>query len=205
MNKLILVGSGGFAKELYQYLQSTDNEILGYIDRQRSEFYDLSYLGDEESLDQSFFKEASFLLGIGQVELRASIIAKLKARGASFFSFIHPSAIIAKDALFGEGVVLCPHTMLNAGAKLQDFVLLNIYASVAHDCVVGENSILCPYATLNGRAKTGKNCFLGTRASLLPNARLGNNCVLSAGVMLSKSYKDDQLIFSLRTLKVKSK
>ncbi|NDJ26732.1 transferase [Campylobacter sp. MIT 12-8780] len=205
MNKLILVGSGGFAKELYQYLQNTDHEILGYIDKQKSAFYELSYLGDEESIHQSFFKEASFLLGIGQVELRASIIAKLKARGANFFSFIHSSAIVASDALLGEGVVLCPNSMLNAGAQLEDFVLLNIYASVAHDCVVGENSILCPYATLNGEAKTGKNCFLGTGASLLPKARLGNNCVLSAGVMLSKSYKDNQLIFNLRTLKVKTK
>lgn len=205
MSKLILVGSGGFAKELYQYLQNTNHEILGYIDKQEKDFYGLSYLGDEESIHQSFFKKASFLLCIGQVELRLKIINKLKVRKANFFSFIHPSVIIAKDALLGEGIVLCPHVMVNASARLEDFVLLNIYSSVAHDCVVGENSILCPYVTLNGGAKIGKNCFLATRASLLPEAELGNNCILSAGVLLSKKYKDNQLILNLRKLKVKVK
>lgn len=56
--KLVIVGAGGFAKEIYHYLSDIKGvEILGFLDKEKSDFYDLKYLGSEENLDINLIKE----------------------------------------------------------------------------------------------------------------------------------------------------
>lgn len=193
-HNIIIVGAGGLAKELYQYLQDSDINILGFIDKEPKTFYGLPYLGTETDFDDNLITQASFLLGIGDMNLRIKIIPILQTRKVNFYTFIHKSAIIAKNAIIGQGCVLCPHTMINANAKLDDFVLCNIYSSVAHDCSVGENSVLCPYTTLNGNVSIGKNCFLATRVTCLPKSSLGDNCKIGATTTIRKKHPPHSFI-----------
>lgn len=193
---VIIVGSGGFAKELYQYLQDSDVKLLGFIDKEPKPFYQLSYLGTEENFDDNLISQAKFLLGVGDMALRIKIISTLKKRKVNFYTFIHQSAIVAKDAIIGQGCVLCPHTTINANTRLDDFVLCNIYSSIAHDCFVGENSVLCPYVTLNGNVTIGKNCFLATRATCLPKSSLGDNSKIGAVAVISKKHPENSLIMA---------
>ncbi|MCW1360739.1 NeuD/PglB/VioB family sugar acetyltransferase [Campylobacter sp. CCS1377] len=205
MKKLIIVGSGGFAKEIYSYLQGENCEILGYIDIKENEFYNLAYLGNEDNFDDKFIFQAEFIIAIGQIKIRNTIIKKLSLKSCSFFTFIHPSAFVAKDAKIGKGSIICPFAFVGANSLMGEFVICNIYSSIAHDCQVGNGSILSPYATLNGNAKIGKNCFVSTRSSILSNVILADDCTVSAHTVLSKSYEEKQLIFSKTLIKTRKK
>nr|EIM4033849.1 hypothetical protein [Campylobacter jejuni] len=45
-------------------------EIIGYIDIQENNFFDLKYLGNEDNFDKKLIQKASFALGVGQINLR---------------------------------------------------------------------------------------------------------------------------------------
>ncbi|MCW1671511.1 hypothetical protein OLR66_02700 [Campylobacter jejuni] len=47
MKNVIIIGAGGFTRELYSYLKDANYEIIGYIDIQENNFFDLKYLGNE--------------------------------------------------------------------------------------------------------------------------------------------------------------
>ncbi|EOH1376806.1 transferase [Campylobacter coli] len=179
MKNVIIIGTGGFARELYSYLKDANYEIIGYIDIQENNFFDLKYLGNEDNFDKKFIQKASFALGVGQINLRKKILVKLSKKSCNFITFIHPQSFVSKEAKIGQGVIVCPFVTINANSNIGDFVLCNIYSSIAHDCKVGEGSILSPYATLNGNSSIGKNCFLATRVSLLPCVNLEDNCIVS--------------------------
>lgn len=47
MKNVIIIGAGGFTRELYSYLKDANYEIIGYIDIQENNFFDLKYLGND--------------------------------------------------------------------------------------------------------------------------------------------------------------
>ncbi|EIT3196147.1 transferase [Campylobacter coli] len=157
MKNVIIIGAGGFARELYSYLKDANYEIIGYIDIQENNFFDLKYLGNEDNFDKKLIQKASFALGVGQINLRKKILVKLskKKKSCNFITFIHPQSFVSKEAKIGQGVIVCPFATINANSNIGDFVLCNIYSSI------------------------GKNCFLATRVSLLPCVNLEDNCIVS--------------------------
>ncbi len=59
MKNVIIIGAGGFARELYSYLKDANYEIIGYIDIQENNFFDLKYLGNEDNFDKKLIQKAS--------------------------------------------------------------------------------------------------------------------------------------------------
>lgn len=204
MKQLIIVGSGGLAKELYGYISQDISkgflqnlEIKGFLDSSRSIFESSGinsvYLGSET--EYSVNAEDVFLVAIGTPLIREKIFKKMQGMGVEFFSYVHSTSFVDESAKLGKGVIICPFSMVNGQAEIGDFTLMNIYSSVAHDSKVGKNSILSPYSTLNGEVIAGKGLFMGTRATILPKVCIGNDCTLSAGVVVSKSMPDNSLAY----------
>ncbi|EAH5900978.1 transferase [Campylobacter coli] len=52
MKNVIIIGTGSFTRELYSYLKDANYEIIGYIDIQENNFFDLKYLGNEDNFDK---------------------------------------------------------------------------------------------------------------------------------------------------------
>lgn len=199
VRNIIVIGAGGFAKELYGYIQSDiskgylkKTKIKGFLDAS-CESFDRSnipstYLGKEESYD--IVEGDEFLLAVGKIEVRERVINILAKRKANFFTYIHSSVIVDKTAEIGEGVVICPFCMVNANAKVGSYVLMNMYSSIAHDSVLGQSSVLSPYSTINGNVTTGRKLFMGTSSVILLGIKVGDSCVVSAGTVISKDMQD---------------
>lgn len=204
---IIIVGSGGFAKEVYSYIKYDlekgfleNVRIKGFVDR-NSHSFTLSgipeeYLGDESSCQISTTDYFVVALGFKRNNIRKNIIGILQSRGAKFFSYVHSGSFVSISSVVEEGVIICPNCMIIGGAVIKKHAILNIYSSVAHDCLLGEYSILSPYATLNGGVKTGCELFMGTKAVVLGGLIIGDRCQISAGVVLTKNTGDDVIVFN---------
>ena len=203
MKNIIIVGAGGFAKELYNYI-ITDIEkkvlnnylIKGFLDVNEEAFINMKvdsiYLGDENSYQIGNNDE--FIVAIGNIKLREKIIKKLKNLNAKFFTYIHNSVIVANNAIIGEGVIVCPNSIIQANAVVMDYCVINIFSSIGHDSKIGENSILSPYCTLNGNVSTGCNLFMGTRSTILLGIKVGNSCTISAHTALKNDISDGIIV-----------
>jgi sugar O-acyltransferase (sialic acid O-acetyltransferase NeuD family) len=203
MKQIIIACAGGFGWELSEYLRkdiqcgslsgySLKGVIDDYTESSARSPIQLPYLGTIS--DYIPKPEEYIVLAIGSPPSRRAIQGRLKNVGSHFISYIHSSCYVASDAKIGEGVIVCPNCIINSGAVLEDFSVVNVFGSVGHGAHIGEFSVLSPYAALNGDAWVGADCFLGTRATVFPRVSLGDKCVVDSHSYVRASVGDSKIV-----------
>lgn len=201
--KLILVGAGGFGREVLAWSKNAFPEIgispvSGFLDDNPDALagfnIGIPYFGaisDYEPQTNDFF-----LLGIASPIVKKKVTAILKIKKAKFVSLIHPTAIVAASALIGDGVIICPFALVSADVQIGDFVTINAMSSVGHDSKVGAFSTLSGHVDITGQVVVGENVFFGTGAKLLPRISIGNEAVIGAGCTVVRSVRANTTVYT---------
>lgn len=185
-SRLVLVGGGGFTEEIAEYLlygagAKRSPRVLGVVDdftKEPVSVGSLPFLG--RIVDVAPNDDLGFVVCPGVPRFRREYTHMIREHGGRLATVIHSSAIIASNAKIGDGSVICPYAIVNAGATIGCCAVLNVHTSVAHGAAVGEFSVLCPYAAVNGWARVGADCFLATRATIHPKVIVGDRCTVDA-------------------------
>lgn len=82
---------------------------------------------------------------------------------------IHPSALVAADAVLGREVAIGPHCVVESGATIGDRVVLMHGCYVGHRVAIGEDSYCYPRVILR------EDCVLGARCTLHPGVVVGSD------------------------------
>ena len=198
MLDLLIVGAGGFARELHTWVPDVFPDdayrFKGFLgaDDGRSK---ITVLADPcDYLPQS---EDRFILAIGNLSVRRKVAQSIEEKGGQFIDFIHPTSIIAPTARVGRGAVIYPFSIVSNAAELGAFVHLSVYASVGHDAQTGENCYLAPYATMNGESFIGDDVLLGSHATILSGVRVGSRTNVSANSSVVRDAPDDATVFGV--------
>ena len=197
MKSIVIVGAGGFGREVLQYLKDIhgSDPVKGFLDDNLTSV-------EPASLEQRILGRISdyapqpdeeFVLAIGNPGLRLRLANQLTERGARFISVIHPLAYVASSATLGTGCIIAPFAPIGANAVLSDQVVVTFYASVAHDAVVGPASALSPHSVANGGSRLGTASFLGTAAVVNPTCSVGNFAKVAAGSVVYRDVPDRSL------------
>ena len=203
MYDIIIIGAGGFGREVYLWAKDSfpkdQYTIKGFIDdnpRILDNYnIDISIIGN---LDNYKIKNQDrFLFAVGNIDIKKSLIVRLKRRGAKFLTLIHPGAIVANTAKIGEGAIICPFVTISDNVQLNNFVMLNIYSSCGHDAKVGHYCILSPYATLNGFVILEDEVFLGTHSTVIPHKRVGYKSKISANSVVMRDVLPNKIVFGV--------
>jgi sugar O-acyltransferase (sialic acid O-acetyltransferase NeuD family) len=191
---IIIVGAGGFGREVLQYIHDsfeigTTHTVKGFLDDSATSVEPASLnqviLGTTDSYEPA--RNDRLVIAVGKPELRRELACRLAARGAQFLSVIHPLAYVAGTAHLGEGCIVSPFATVGANATLGNHVVLTYYSSVGHDARVGDCSALSPYSVANGGSHLGEAVFLGTHATVNPLKRVGDSARVAAGSIV---YRD---------------
>jgi sugar O-acyltransferase (sialic acid O-acetyltransferase NeuD family) len=154
----------------------------------------------DETAEERFFGDLDRVrpmrvyIGIGDNEARRRIFAKLVAHGVRVASCIGPNTFVARDARLGDGVVLCPGSVVGSGAVIGDNTIVNTLSSVDHGCAVGAHSQLAAGVTLGGGVKIGLNCFLGVKCAVIPDIAIGDDVSVMAGALVVSDVPDGVLV-----------
>jgi sugar O-acyltransferase (sialic acid O-acetyltransferase NeuD family) len=199
----IIIGAGGHAAELMDYIQAVNTEgngsvnVMGLLDDNPAnyahyEFY-APYLGSikEHVIDQS----VTYLIGIANIQYRKTIVQDFLDKGARFISIIHPRAFISKTARVGEGTVIAPYVNVGPKAVIGAFNLLNSRSSIAHDSVLGAFNFISPNVAISGFTNIGKNNLFGVNSATIPGIKIGDNNKISAGMVVDKQVGDNEIVF----------
>ncbi|MDQ3813969.1 MAG: acetyltransferase [Armatimonadota bacterium] len=188
MKRLLIVGAGGFGREVLEWAQDVDGtqrdwEIGGFLDANPAALdgFTCAYctLGDPAAFTPT--ADDRLICAIGDPATKLRVCRDLKNRGGQFITLIHPTAIVSRHCHLGEGVILCPGAIVTTHARLDNFVTLNLYATVGHDAVIGAGCTLSPHVAVSGACTLGEGVFLGSQATVLPGATVGDYAVLGAG------------------------
>jgi sugar O-acyltransferase (sialic acid O-acetyltransferase NeuD family) len=155
--------------------------------------------GDGEMSQADFFSRLPIFgspriyIGVGDNIERRRIFLSLKEAGARVSNCIGRNTFIARDAQLGEGLVICPGSVIGSRARVGNNTIINTLSSVDHDCVLGDHSQVTAGVTLGGTVKVGMNCFFGIKSAVIPEISIGNNVVVMAGAVVTKNLPDDVL------------
>jgi sugar O-acyltransferase (sialic acid O-acetyltransferase NeuD family) len=194
MDEIVVVGAGGFGKEVWAYCQ--DLEAAGRIGRLAGVLDDdhrsVRWAGEEIPVLGTTFDARSgggtrYVIAVGSPHGRRLLADRLAERGAELATIVHPTAWVAPTASLGPGTIVAPFAFVGPEAQLGANVALNIYASVGHDAVLGGQCVLSPYATVNGNVVLEEAVFLGTHATVLARLRVGAEARVAAGAVV---YRD---------------
>ncbi|MDX2359893.1 MAG: acetyltransferase [Crocinitomicaceae bacterium] len=201
---MLVVGAGGFAKELIEVFKEADNlDELVFLDTVSSSvpsfFYGYKILRTLEQAKDYFDTHGNqFCLGLGNPKLRKNICEELEGIGGSLSSAISPSAKIAHfDVNIDSGCTILTQAIIANGCKIGKGCLIYHNAQITHDCTIGDYAELSPGATILGTAVLGNYVQIGANATVLPNVKVGDHAIVGAGAVVTKDVQRGQTVIGI--------
>ncbi len=187
--KILLIGCGGHAKSVVDSIEAAGQyDIAGFVGTpQEQEFTYRGYrvLGtdaDLPALYASGVRYAALCVGyLGEGRLRDRLASSVKAAGFTLPIVMDSSAVVAADAVIGEGTFIGKNAVVNAAATVGRLAIINTAAVVEHDCRVGDFSHVAVGATLCGGVTVGEHALVGAGATVLQGLAVGDNARVGAG------------------------
>jgi sugar O-acyltransferase (sialic acid O-acetyltransferase NeuD family) len=204
VKKIVIIGGGGFGSELFGYIATDihngrlhDHIFLGVIDDNPDNELiiknkDVTYLGKLDDFESC--GDEVFLISIGNAKIKFKLFNQLKDKKLNLANYIHSSALVASNAILGEGVIICPNAIVNTGACIGDNVALNVFCSIGHCAFIGAHSVLSPYSAMSGDSSLGERSFMGTRATLFPGISIGCDGIIDTHSAVRKSVGDNMIV-----------
>lgn len=204
MKHLIIIGVGGFAREVYWHAQEsigygTEWDIKGFLDgdvklpNAEYEKIALPLLGDINTYIA--YKNDVFICAIGMPAIRKKIIEKIQIKKWEFMNLIHKTAKIQGNTKIGIGNIMCPYTHINDGAVMGNHVVLNKGAGLGHDSKAGDYSCFMGNAGLMGYAQAGKCVYFADGAAALPHSVVEDNAYIGCRSVVFKHVKKGKKVF----------
>ena len=201
MKEIIIVGAGGFGRELLQWIKDINKIenrwiIKGFIDDNLSALdnYKCDYKVIGKVKEWQPEENEVFACAIANPKTKENVVKNLKAKGAKFESIIHPKAIIGGFNKIGEGIVIYPGARLTVNITIGKFVTL-LSSGIGHDVQIGDFSTISSHCGVNGKTKLGKRVFLGSNSTIAPGRRIGDDVYIGAGSVVIRNIKSCSKVF----------
>ena len=203
--RVVVVGASGFGRECLDVLEAMAAaghpvEVVGVVDDAPSDVNlerlaarGVCYLGTiEEWLGAE--APASFVLGIGDPQVRRRLVDRLTAAGREPFTAIHPSATFGAYVEVGEGAVVCAGATVSTNVRLGRHVHINPNATIGHDAVLADFVSVNPGAVISGEVTIGDATLVGASATILQGLSVATNVVVGAGAVVTKAVPDNVVV-----------
>jgi len=195
--EIVLVGYSGHGMMVGEAALLQDLNLKYYIDKNKVRFnpYELNYMGFErDEFFESWDKDFSIILGIGDNFIRDSAAKFFNAKGIEVLNISHPSAIISNYAKLGRGNFIAANVSVNPFVTIGDYCILNTGAIVEHECKIGNSVHVAPGAVLAGNVEIGDYSFVGANSVIHQGVKLGKNVVIGAGSVILKDIENNKKI-----------
>jgi UDP-perosamine 4-acetyltransferase len=206
--RLIIVGAGGFGSKVLATVNTINAsltepvwQVVGFVDEDASRvglnWDGCPIIGTPSSLPGVWGKGASFALAIGDNAVRLRIATQMEEAGFAPATIVHPSSVVAENAVLGRGVYIDGLAVIAANARIGDYALINMQAGIGHHAVLGAFCQICPGGRIGGYANLGEGSFIGTNAAVLPGKRVGARAVVGAVSMVADDVNDRESVMGI--------
>jgi acetyltransferase EpsM len=195
--EVILIGYSGHAYVVAETVLENGFKINGYTDKEavQQDPFHLPYLGFEKKDDFiGWQKDFSFVIGIGENNIRQNIAELIESKGKTIETIIHKTAHISINAVIGSGSFINKNAVVNALAKVGKNVILNTGCIIEHECVLGDAVHIAPGAVLAGNVTIGERTFVGANAVIKQGVVIGKDVIIGAGTVIITNIPDGKKV-----------
>jgi sugar O-acyltransferase (sialic acid O-acetyltransferase NeuD family) len=190
---LIIIGGGGFAKEVIWLANDCNRKVRGILDdnqvTHQSIIQGSKVLGTISSWDE--YNDCEFVIAIGSPRTRFQVYEKMLEQGEpDFATLIHPNVNYSNTVEFGKGVIVCAGTILTVDINIGDHNILNLNVTVGHECNFSNFITIAPMAVISGNVSLSDFVEIGTGALVRQGVSIGQGAMLGMGGVLTKNIPD---------------
>lgn len=204
MKHLIIIGVGGFAREVHWHAQNSlgygeEWDIKGFLDGD-VKLDELEYkklpsplLGDVDSY--KIRPDDVFVCSIADCATRDRLTRILEGKGAEFINLVHRTALIASNHKMGKGCIIGPLCVISPDTSIGNHVIMNGISSIGHDVIVGDYCSFMALSGLMGYASAGKRVYMADSARALPHVTLEDDAFVGIGSVVFKRVRSGKKVF----------
>lgn len=183
-----IIGSGGFAKEVYCILKRNNKKVDGFISLttkpikvQNKEYTPIL---QEDFLKSANPNKANLYFGIGNPSIITSLNQKyLKFK---FPNLLDPQAKIIGSVSMGQGNIFCCNCIFTTDIEIGSFNIFNIACTIGHDTKIQDCNVFNPTTCISGNVNIGSNNLFGVNSTVLQNIKICSNNIIGANALVTK-------------------
>ena len=195
MNKIAIIGAGGFGREIIELILAINKVEKKYIlvgfyedNKKVGELINgypvLGAISDINLIDYKI----DVVLGIGDPIIKGQIISSIRNSNVNFPILIHPNVQMGENNItIGRGTVICAGCIITCDINIDDFVTLNLSCTVGHDSTIKGYSSFMPGVNISGEVIIENRVYIGTGAKIINQLTIGERTIIGAGAVVSKS------------------
>jgi len=201
MKELIIVGGGGFGREVLQWVKDSNRKnrrwvIKGFLSES---LFDL----DGYACDYNILSSVSnwtpkanqeFLIAIGSPSLKEKVVKEMLGKGAVFSTLIHPTAQVSEFVDIGEGTIICPNAEVSPNVEIGKYCTI-LNAGIGHDAVIGDYSTISGGCLINGNVTIGRRVMAGSGVLVVPGKVIGDDAKLGIGSVIIRNVDAGASVF----------
>ncbi|WDZ95745.1 NeuD/PglB/VioB family sugar acetyltransferase [Herbaspirillum sp. WKF16] len=189
---LILVGAGGFARELDGLIraQGIAYDIKGFLDNNKTGPTILGKIDGHQPKPDALYVNA-----VGDPDNRRLLSEPLERAGARFANVIAPQATVASELPENGGVIMLGGASVSTDCRVGRHTLFQGMALLGHDASVGDYCVLSAFTFIGGYVRIGKGVTIFPHATILPKVTIGDGAIIGAGSVVVKDVEPYTTVF----------
>lgn len=195
LQDLVIIGTGGFAREVYWLLQEINAvsplfRVLGFVGPEDPGNLPAPWLGNDSEVRRHFQNPThrpKAIAAIGDGRTRGMLMIDYMEEGWEFPILQHPTALVGTHTEIMPGTILCAGSILTVNISAGMGLIVNLHTTVGHDCELGAFVTLSPGCHLSGNAQLGDYVQMGTGSVVLPGISIGQNTEIGAGAVVNRT------------------
>ena len=185
MEKLLLVGAGGFGRVVLEHtLQKYECAFID--DADLKEVNGIPVIGKIADIETLYGEYEQLVVTIGNNKLRDKIYQRAAGIGYRFPNIIVPSAYISPYASIGHGCVILNNVVVQNNAKVGSGVILNPGVEIHHDSTVGNNVLIYTNTVVRSLAIVGDRAHIGSTLTIGNEVTVKEDTIIKDGMTIQR-------------------
>jgi len=196
--KLMIYGASGLAKEIFdtinQNYQDRWDEIIFIDDFQNNIFlFGNRIISFSKLLDEYKLSLVEAIVGIGEPFYRDLLAKKILSNSLQLVSIVHPTAVVSRSALIGNGSYIGPFSFISSNTTISDNVVIQPHAMVGHDVEIGNSSVIGPNSAIAGNCIVGERTYIGMNACIEQKRSIGNDVIIGMSSCVTRDIPSEMI------------
>lgn len=203
MKNVLIFGASGHGSVVLEILERSEEfQPVGFVDsfiKKGTKKNGYQVLGSEYDLLHILEKYSIYggIVAVGDNWIRRRLVRVIQqlAPGFVFINAIHPSAILGRNVIMGQGNVVMPGVIVNANSLIGDHCILNTSCSLGHDGVMSSYSSLAPGSCCGGNLFLGEGTVISLGSNVIENITIGSWSLVGAGSLVLNDIPEEVVAY----------
>lgn len=210
MKKVVIFGTGEFAKVIHQYLtRDSPYEVVAFTANEwaiKEKIVSGCPVVAFEKVESIYPSDKFYMfIALGYSDMnkkRTKFFDEAKAKGYELLSYVHPTTKLWDDFEMGENCFVFENNVIQPFVKLGNDVIIWSNNVISHHTTVKDHCFIVSHVAIAGNVTIESHCFIGMNATVRNGIKIARECVIGAGAVILKDTKEKEVYVSNSTEKL---